>query len=119
MALSKQFNAQLDRLAQLVTADRSGQAVEIAKAVAAQAEADQAAIVAAHQEAVDAKATADAALQDANDEIAALTAKLDELGAPAAVEDPTTVQPVSDPAPAPETPAPAPAAAVDGSAPSA
>lgn len=101
MALSKQFNAQLDRLAQLVTADRSGQAVEIAKAVAAQAEADQEAITTAHQEAVDAKATADAALQDANDEIAALTAKLDELGAPAAVEDPTVV-------PAPEAP-------VDGS----
>lgn len=116
MAVSKAFQRELDRLAGLVTADRSGEAASIAKAVAVQAEADADAIKTAHDDAQAALDAKDAAITELNDEIAALKAKLDELGAPPApVDDPTTVQPVVDPAT--EAPVEAAAAAVDGSAP--
>lgn len=94
MAVSAAFQAQLDRLTQLVGADRSSQAVTLADAVKAQAEADQAAIKAAHDDLATAEATATQEKQDLQDQVDALTAKLDALSNPAPA-----------PAAVPETPA--------------
>lgn len=138
MAVSRQFQAQLDRLSQLISSDKSNQAAEIAKAVQAQAEADQAAIQAAHDAAQEQVQQLTAANQELTDELNALKATLDGAGAPPAADDPTVVQP-TEPAStvtsgtgndtisggtatdtvAPETPAAAPQTAQDGSSPTA
>lgn len=106
MAVSAAFQAQLDRLTQLVGADRSSQAVTLADAVKAQAEADQAAIKAAHDDLATAEATATQEKQDLQDQVDALTAKLDALSnpapAPAAVSE-TPAAPASTASSGPST----------------
>jgi hypothetical protein len=104
MALSRNFQLQLDRLSALVGQERAHEAVAVSQAVAAQVEADHAEIQAAHDEANTAKAAAESALQEAQDEITALRAQLDNLGAPPIVVEGVSQGLLSDEPPVSEAP---------------